>query len=90
MPATVITHDDDISDFATLTSGVRLGGSVVIGRGAYVGAGALVRQELSIGAWSLVGMGSLVTRPVPAAEVWYGIPARGHDRVDVPSDLLEI
>ena len=88
MPQTVLTHDDTIGDFATLTSGVRLGGSVHVGRGAYIGAGALVRQGLSIGAWSLLGMGSVLTRPVPEAEVWYGSPARRHDSVAVPADLL--
>lgn len=87
MPQTVLTHDDTIGDFATLTSGVRLGGSVHVGRGAYIGAGSLVRQGLGVGAWSLVGMGSLVTRPVPDAELWYGSPARRHGAVAVPADL---
>ena len=87
MPGTVITHDDVLEDFTTVTSGVRLGGSVTVGRGAYLGAGCLIRQDLSIGVWSLVGMGSIVTRPVPDAEVWFGNPARRHDSVDVPADL---
>lgn len=76
MPQVVLTHDDDVADFATIASGVRLGGGVRIRRGAYLGAGALVRESLTIGEWSLVGMGSLVLSDVPPHEVWAGSPAR--------------
>lgn len=76
MPHTVLTHDDTVGDFATLASGVRLGGGARIGRGAYLGAGALVREGAEIGAWSLVGMGSVVLADVPPGEVWAGSPAR--------------
>jgi sugar O-acyltransferase (sialic acid O-acetyltransferase NeuD family) len=76
MPHVVLTHDDVIGDFATLASGARLGGGVHVGRGAYIGAGALVREQRSIGCGALVGMGAVVTRDVPAHEVWAGVPAR--------------
>ncbi|MGW9068693.1 NeuD/PglB/VioB family sugar acetyltransferase [Streptomyces yangpuensis] len=76
MPQVVLTHEDEVADFATLASGVRLGGGVRVGRGAYVGAGALVREYTAIGAWSLTGMGSTVLVDVPAGEVWAGGPAR--------------
>ncbi|HET9168050.1 MAG TPA: acetyltransferase [Actinospica sp.] len=75
MPRVVLTHDDEIGDFATLASGVTLGGGVRVGRGAYLGAGAMVRENLAIGAGALVGMGSVVLRDVPPGEVWAGNPA---------------
>ena len=84
MPQTVLTHDDRVSDFATVASGVRLGGGVTVDEGAYVGAGALVRQGLRIGDWSLLGMGSVALESVPAAEVWVGVPARKLREVEVP------
>jgi sugar O-acyltransferase (sialic acid O-acetyltransferase NeuD family) len=76
MPAVVLTHDDVVADYATFASGARLAGRVHVGEGAYVGAGALVREDCHIGEWALVGMGAVVVDPVPAGEVWAGVPAR--------------
>ncbi|MBO0728042.1 MAG: acetyltransferase [Acidimicrobiaceae bacterium] len=88
MPGTIFTHDDEIEDFCTVASGARLGGSVHACEGSYLGAGCLIRESLRIGEWSLVGMGAVVTRDVPPAEVWAGVPARRHSTVSVPPDLL--
>ncbi|WP_084700099.1 NeuD/PglB/VioB family sugar acetyltransferase [Streptacidiphilus anmyonensis] len=76
MPQVVLTHDDIVGDFATIASGVRLGGGVEVGVGAYVGAGALVREGVSVGAWSQLGLGALLLDDLPAGEVWIGSPAR--------------
>ncbi|WP_369230568.1 acetyltransferase [Streptomyces sp. R21] len=76
MPQVVLTHDDVVEDYATLASGVRLGGGVRLERGAYAGSGALVRESTTVGAWSLIGMGSAVLGDVPPGEVWVGSPAR--------------
>jgi len=75
MPAAVFTHDDRIADFATVAAGVRLAGGVTVETGAYLGSGAMIREYRTIGAWSLVGMGSVVTGSVPPGEVWAGVPA---------------
>jgi sugar O-acyltransferase (sialic acid O-acetyltransferase NeuD family) len=76
MPQVVFTHDDLIGDYATLASGVRLGGGVRVAAEAYLGAGALVREGVTVGAAALVGMGAVVLGDVPSGEVWAGVPAR--------------
>lgn len=76
MPHAVLTHDDEVGDFVTVASGVRVGGGTVVGDGAYLGSGALLREGVKVGAWSQVGMGSVVLADVPAGEVWVGAPAR--------------
>ena len=76
MPHAVLTHDDVVEDYVTITSGVRLGGGVRLEQGAYVGSGALVREGTTVGAWSQIGMGSSVLGDVPPGEVWVGSPAR--------------
>jgi sugar O-acyltransferase (sialic acid O-acetyltransferase NeuD family) len=85
MPHVVLTHDDVVEDYATLTSGVRLGGGVRLERGAYVGSGALVREGTTVGAWSQIGMGSSVLGDVPPGEVWVGSPARRLRAADAPA-----
>lgn len=76
MPQAVFTHDDRLDDFVTVGAGVRLAGGVHVQEGAYLGAGALVREHRTVGPWALVGMGAVVTADVPGGEVWAGVPAR--------------
>lgn len=76
MPNCTLTHDDVIEDYATLTSGVCLGGGVQVGSGAYLGMGSTVRQGVRIGAGTVVGMGAAVLQDLPGGQTWAGVPAR--------------
>jgi sugar O-acyltransferase (sialic acid O-acetyltransferase NeuD family) len=88
MPQVVLTHDVRVDDFATVASGVRIGGTCHVGQGAYLGSGACLREGIAVGEWALVGMGSVVTRDVPARRVWYGVPARDVSRAELPADVF--
>lgn len=48
----------------------------VVRAGATIGARAVVGCDLEIGRWAMVGMGSVVTRSVPAHHLVVGTPAR--------------
>lgn len=76
MPNVVLTHDDEVGDFAILGAGARLGGGVKVGEGAYVGSGVSVRESILIGSGAMVGMGAVVVNDVPPGETWVGVPAR--------------
>lgn len=51
-------------------------GKIVIHDSAAIGAGVCIRPDVVIGKGSLIGMGSVVTRNIPAGEVWSGVPAK--------------
>jgi sugar O-acyltransferase (sialic acid O-acetyltransferase NeuD family) len=85
MPQVVVTHDCRIEDFSTVASGVRLGGACRIETGAYIGSATCVRENLTIGPRAMIGMGSVVTRDVPADRLWFGVPAT--DRASAPTAL---
>ena len=82
MPHVVLTHDDRLDDYVTVGAGARVAGAVHVRDGAYLGSGCLIRENLTIGPWALVGMGAVVTRDVPGGEVWAGTPARYVRRVE--------
>lgn len=85
MPQVVLTHDVRIDDWATIAAGVRLGGGCHVEQGAYLGSGACLREGIAVGEWAMVGMGSVVTRDVPAERLWFGAPARDVSRAPLPA-----
>ena len=76
MPNAVVTHDDVLEDYVTLTAGVALGGGVRLGEASTVGMNASVRPGVRIGRGATVGMGAAVLADVPDGETWAGVPAK--------------
>ncbi len=74
--AASVDHDCVVADGAHLACGARLAGGVHVGRGAWIGLGAVIREHVRIGAFSIVGAGAVVLNDVPDGVVVYGCPAR--------------
>ena len=47
-----------------------------IGNNVWIGAGSCILPGVNIGNNSVIGAGSVVTREIPANEVWAGVPAK--------------
>lgn len=52
----------------------------LIRKGASVGANSTILAGVTIGENALVGAGSVVTKDVPANEIWLGSPAKFHKK----------
>ncbi len=71
-----IGHDCVIEDFCTIAPGVHISGNVHIKAGCDIGTGAVIIQGVTIGEWSIVGAGAVVTRDIPANTTSVGVPAK--------------
>lgn len=49
--------------------------NTVIKKGASLGAAATISGGVTIGEYAMIGAGSMVTKDVPAYQLWYGNPA---------------
>ena len=57
-------------------------GEVKIGKNCYLGANVVICQPISIGDNSAVAAGAVVTKDIPAGEIWGGVPAKFLKKVD--------
>ena len=49
---------------------------VIIGRDVFVGGFSIILKGVNIGQGAVVGAGSVVTKDIPAGEIWVGDPAK--------------
>lgn len=71
-----IGHCTSIGKFTVVSPGAVISGGVSIGSGVYIGTGAILRDEIEIGEDCVIGMGSIVTKNIPAGVVAYGSPCK--------------
>jgi len=55
---------------------------ILIKTNASIGAGSTILGGITIGENAMIGAGSLVTKNVPANELWFGTPAKFIRRID--------
>ncbi|MGV3641618.1 MAG: acetyltransferase [Adhaeribacter sp.] len=71
-----VGHDAVVGDFCSLMPQVNLGGGSRLEAGVYAGTNATVLPRLGVGANTIIGAGTLVTRDLPANCTAVGVPAK--------------
>jgi sugar O-acyltransferase (sialic acid O-acetyltransferase NeuD family) len=75
-PGSTIGHDNLIGDHVSISAGVSIGSCNKIGNGSSFGLKSCVREYSEIGENSMLGMGAVLTKDLPAGELWLGNPAK--------------
>ena len=71
-----VGHDTVIEDFCSIMPGSNISGKVKLKEGAYIGTGAQLLQDVTIGPYATVGAGAVGTKDVAPGEVVVGVPAK--------------
>jgi sugar O-acyltransferase (sialic acid O-acetyltransferase NeuD family) len=74
--AAQIDHDCIIDDFVHLAPGCILCGTVTVGEGSFIGAGAVIIPGKKVGKWAVIGAGTVVRTDVPDYAVVVGNPGK--------------
>lgn len=69
-------HDTIIGDYSSFMPTVNISGEVIIENCVYVGTGAKIINQLTIGENTIIGSGAVVSKSLPANCTAVGIPAK--------------
>ena len=76
LQSTILGHDAELEDYVTVSSSCGITGATKLHEGCFIGDHACIAVGMEIGAWSYVGIGSVVIRDVPDNTRVFGNPAR--------------
>jgi sugar O-acyltransferase (sialic acid O-acetyltransferase NeuD family) len=71
-----VEHDNNISDFSSISAGSITGGFVKLGKFSAITLGVIVLDRIEIGENTVVGAGSLVIKSLPDNVLAYGNPSK--------------
>lgn len=74
-----VDHDCIVSDYAHVSVGAHLAGTVQIGEGTCIGAGATVINNVSICGGCVIGAGATVVKNIETPGTYIGVPAKRKD-----------
>lgn len=69
-----VGHDSIVKDFCTIAAHSVIGGRVLLEEGVHVGLNSTIREDLIIGKYAIIGMGSVIVKNINPYEVVGGNP----------------
>lgn len=77
-----IGHDSSMGEMCFVTNNASIGAFVKIEDGAHVGSNSSIRERITVGEWSIVGLGAVVLKDVSSYTTVVGNPAREIGKVN--------
>ena len=71
-----VDHDCIISDFAHISVGSHLAGTINVGEGTWIGAGVTVSNNVNICGGCMIGAGAVVIKDINEEGTYVGVPVR--------------
>ena len=71
-----VAHNCVLEENVWITGNTMLCGTVHVEKNATIFSSVIVRDQRTIGKNAVIGMGAVVTKDVPAGEIWVGNPAK--------------
>lgn len=71
-----VGHDTALADYCSVMPGVNISGEVDVHEGVFIGTGAKIINQLTVGAWATVGAGAVVSKDVAPETTVVGVPAK--------------
>ena len=71
-----IGHDSDIGRNTGISLHVCISGCVEVGEWCYIAPQTVVKPYVKIGDYTMIGMGSVVTKDIPSGVIAYGSPCK--------------
>lgn len=76
LPNSFVGHDSILEDYVSIANNACIGANVRLGYGTHVGTNAATREKITVGKYSVIGMGSVILSDVPEGGVVVGNPGK--------------
>lgn len=74
-----LDHDNAIEDYAHISPGVIMAGTVKVGNGSWIGIGSVISNNVNICSGCKVGAGAVVVKDITEPGTYVGVPVRKID-----------
>ena len=71
-----IGHDSTVEDYAWIANNAAIGARCTIGRGSHVGTNSCLREDVNMGAFSILGLGGVLLKSIEDGAIAVGNPAK--------------
>lgn len=77
-----VGHDTKVGDYCFIANNASVGGIVTLEEGVHIGSNCSIIERVTVGKWSIIGLGSVVLKDVEPFTIVAGNPAKVIGSVD--------